>query len=134
MSSIIDITDTENTNANTYLEDVVKLLNKECISNKTPNNDGYYNHSSYEWDIDDLSLDFEKCRDYCYVENRYSCYENIALCKNCESILEDKISKPFNKTLLELNIETNNINTKIDLLSKKIDMILAKLNSYVENQ
>jgi hypothetical protein len=33
--------------------------------------------------------------------------------------IEDKIRKPSNKTMLELNIETNNINTKIDLLYQK---------------
>lgn len=54
MSSLIDITNTETAYA--YLEDVVKLLNKECISNKTPNNDGYYNFTSYEWDIDGISM------------------------------------------------------------------------------
>jgi hypothetical protein len=132
MSSLIDITNTETAYA--YLEDVVKLLNKECISNKTPNNDGYYNFTSYEWDIDDLSIDISECKKDCYLENEYSCYEHRGLCENCKSILEDKIRKPFNKTLLELNIETNTINLKIDLLSKKIDMILEKLNDYIENQ
>lgn len=85
-------------NEQEYIKNVVKELNKNCLS---PNKDG--------WEEEDVNLDYSLCRDYCCSEINYDGNWRYKFCKSCKEILEEKIRKPFNRTPFEINMAINKI-------------------------
>jgi len=115
----------------TYLTNVAKELNENCEHKNTPNTEGYYNFTKYEWERDNLSLDINDCKSKCYLENEYSCYQYSGLCNNCKTIIEKRISIPFNRTKVEMNLELNKMNMKLEKLNTNIKKIHETFNDHI---
>ena len=111
-------------NEKEYLEAVAKELNDNCESRKKPREDGYYNFRCSPWFMFDLSLNISECKSYCYEADTGSCYEDSALCDSCAKILEEKITKPFNKTKIELCLELIEIKKQLKYILQKIKINL----------
>lgn len=87
-------------NEEQYIKNVLKELNDKCQAVKGDLD---------EWEIDDLSLDYKVCRDYCHSHITYNGTWRFKICFSCKEILEEKIRKPFNRTTVELNMAINKI-------------------------
>lgn len=87
-------------NEEQYIKNVLKELNDKCQA---------FKGDLDEWEIDDLNLDYNLCRDYCYSHITYNGTWRFKICLSCKEILEEKIRKPFNRTPVELNMAINKI-------------------------
>jgi len=101
-----------------YLKEVADELNASCYSKYKGGGAG---GGEFEiWEVDDLDLDIKYCRNYCIIYYQYSNYhQHYDLCESCANIIESKIKKQFNRTLLEINIELNKIHKLLESLLKE---------------
>jgi len=108
-------------NEKEYLEAVAQELNDNCESRKKPQNKSvHYGFICSPWCIGDLNLDIHECKSFCYKAS----YENDDLCDSCKKILDEKITKPFNKTKIELCLELIEIKKQIKYILEKIKINL----------
>jgi len=114
-----------------YLLETIKLLNDGCINAikyvdpKKQHTDGAQVH---KWNIDNIDYDFEECRKYClYTEPWDVCPADYWLCDSCDTIIKNRIQKPFTKSKSELIYDSI-------LLQEQMKNILERLAKLEANK
>lgn len=97
-------------------------LNENCkYKNECEDRNSWFPNT--EWDIDDLSLDIKKCRQYCYTSCEYVHCDHVALCDKCEKILHkhlDKYASIFELSHEDLCLEIFEIKQEVEKIKEMV--------------